>query len=85
METLILTIPPATTHAFDLCSRYSIDQSQIVPPDPSSGAGISLNRVGGGFHILGGELRELDWLESRSNLGRFAMTRTCIEIVTTSF
>ena len=89
METLILTIPPATTHAFDLCSRYSIDQSQIVPPDPSSGAGISLNRVGeplrGCFHILGGELRELDWLESRSNLGRFARTRTCIEIVTTSF
>ena len=49
METLILTIPPATTHAFDLCSRYSIDQSQIVPPDPSSEAGISLNREQNGL------------------------------------
>ena len=40
METVILTIPPAT-HAFDLCSRYSIDQSQIVEPgpDPSAGKG----------------------------------------------
>ena len=48
--TVILTIPPAT-HAFDLCSRYSIDQSQIVAgPDPSAGAGeLSLNREQNGL------------------------------------
>ena len=46
---VILTIPPAT-HAFDLCSRYSIDQSQIVAaPDPSAGTGLSLNREQNGL------------------------------------
>ena len=47
---VILTIPPAT-HAFDLCSRYSIDQSQIVAgPDPSTGGGgLSLNREQNGL------------------------------------